>query len=560
MNDQSERAPWDRSGAAALAGFALFLFLPGIILRDFWLYNEGRRAIVAFEMVERHDWIVPRLMGMPLLTKPPLFYWLEAIAYKLTGGATDWAARMPSLISAILGVLALHRILQTVVGRSAARMGGAVLALSPIYLWMAQTAEPEMVFTVGSVGALLCFVEIAFAGRRGLGWKIGLYAFAGLSFFTKGPVVPLTILLTIAVWIALMRRGDLIRELFWVPGIAIFAGPTLIWALLLLNAGYGPGAFKDELAKHLGDDAPHKESFFFFWSDLKALLFPWPLVPAAALGAFFYRGVRERRSISRGLGLWDYLCAEGGGRMLVALWFLVTLLVLSVIPSKRYYYAVPLAPPLAALVGIAFQDWQREDGISWPIKTNKLAAALLAFVAAGLLIGGLMKTETDLLRAFSGKSQPQMKMLLLLGAAWTVGVATLFWRQAPTRRWLLPWTVVCMAAFATVYNFAIHPRMNRWQSLRIPAEEIRAKMPEGTPLFATSEHHTIWFYLRRTSIPEIKRPEEIRKFVKEHPGALAFTDREHLKTLKAAGECEIVYASETVPVESEKIYLVKVKP
>jgi 4-amino-4-deoxy-L-arabinose transferase-like glycosyltransferase len=59
--------PWEY-GVAILV--SAFLFLPGIFLRDFWIYDEGRRALVALEMVQRGDWLVPRLIGTPLLIPP----------------------------------------------------------------------------------------------------------------------------------------------------------------------------------------------------------------------------------------------------------------------------------------------------------------------------------------------------------------------------------------------------------------------------------------------------------------------------------------------------------
>lgn len=145
---------------------AVLLFLlmtPGIFLRDFWIFNEGRRAIIALEILQRHDWFVPRLMGTPILTKPPLFYWLEAITM-YSFGPRDWAARIPSLVAGVCGVLLLTRLLESLLphwyGRQAAFFGGLCLAIFPVYLWMAQSAEPEMTFVVAGIGAMLCFARI----------------------------------------------------------------------------------------------------------------------------------------------------------------------------------------------------------------------------------------------------------------------------------------------------------------------------------------------------------------------------------------------------------------
>src|SRR6185295_8177896 len=55
---------------------------------------------------------------------------------------------------------------------------------------------------------------------------------------------------------------------------------------------------------------------------------------------------------------WTSLCAGRGERLLLAAWLAMSLLVYSLIPSKRYYYGLALAPPVAALAALAMRDWR----------------------------------------------------------------------------------------------------------------------------------------------------------------------------------------------------------
>src|SRR5712691_4172725 len=76
----------------------LFLFVPAAILYpclSFYLFepDEGRYAQIPREMLARGDWIVPVLQGEPYLDKPPLFYWLVMLSYRLLG-IHDWSARL----------------------------------------------------------------------------------------------------------------------------------------------------------------------------------------------------------------------------------------------------------------------------------------------------------------------------------------------------------------------------------------------------------------------------------------------------------------------------------
>jgi 4-amino-4-deoxy-L-arabinose transferase-like glycosyltransferase len=42
-------------------------------------------------MLARGDWIVLHVNGLPYLEKPPLYFWLTALAFKLVG-PSDWAS------------------------------------------------------------------------------------------------------------------------------------------------------------------------------------------------------------------------------------------------------------------------------------------------------------------------------------------------------------------------------------------------------------------------------------------------------------------------------------
>ena len=75
-----------------------------------FLWNLGSIGLVdktepmfveaARQMVATGDWITPYWNGETRFDKPPLVYWLMAIAFKLIG-INEWAARLPSAIAAI---------------------------------------------------------------------------------------------------------------------------------------------------------------------------------------------------------------------------------------------------------------------------------------------------------------------------------------------------------------------------------------------------------------------------------------------------------------------------
>ncbi len=62
--------------------------------------TEPLFAEAARQMTVTGDWITPYYNGETRFDKPPLIYWLIAIAYKLIG-VNEWAVRLPSAIAAI---------------------------------------------------------------------------------------------------------------------------------------------------------------------------------------------------------------------------------------------------------------------------------------------------------------------------------------------------------------------------------------------------------------------------------------------------------------------------
>ena len=84
---------------------ALLVLGIGIGLRDPWPADEPRFVLVAKQMVDSGQYLVPHRGAEIYPDKPPLFMWLLASAHALTG---EWrsAFLLPSLLAS-LGTIAL---------------------------------------------------------------------------------------------------------------------------------------------------------------------------------------------------------------------------------------------------------------------------------------------------------------------------------------------------------------------------------------------------------------------------------------------------------------------
>ncbi|MDH4231883.1 MAG: glycosyltransferase family 39 protein [Nitrospirota bacterium] len=64
-------------------------------------------ACVSKDMVENNHWLSPELNGEPYINKPPFYFWLVAVSFKLFG-VQFYAAKIPSLVFATLDVLLVY--------------------------------------------------------------------------------------------------------------------------------------------------------------------------------------------------------------------------------------------------------------------------------------------------------------------------------------------------------------------------------------------------------------------------------------------------------------------
>src|SRR3954447_20071939 len=145
----------DRRAFALLLGLAALLFLTQLrvpLLEP----QEPRHAEIAREMLTSDSYLVPLLDGQPYLDKPPLFYYLILLSYRIFG-VHDWAARLVPGLAGTLTVLLTWFWGRAVVGRRAAFWGALILCLSARFVYL------ERLLTFDCVLCLLVTAGLAFA-------------------------------------------------------------------------------------------------------------------------------------------------------------------------------------------------------------------------------------------------------------------------------------------------------------------------------------------------------------------------------------------------------------
>lgn len=272
---------WARgwTGGVALVVLCLTVYVPGLVRTWPIDRDEPRFAQASRQMLEaaragdeggggenaeaRHagGWLVPMVGEVPRDKKPPLIYWLQALAVSVTGGdpvverSVDaavegrqvtigpivnpmWRYRLPSVLGAMAMVLITWRVGVSMFDARAAWLGAALLAVSPLVVWDAHLARSDQVLcavTTGAMGCLWMIWRRGRAGRRGArgigawGWPLGLWALVGLGILTKGPITPMVVGLTAVSLCVATRRWRWVMLTKPIVGVVVAAAVSAWW-------------------------------------------------------------------------------------------------------------------------------------------------------------------------------------------------------------------------------------------------------------------------------------------------------------------------------------------
>ena len=104
------------------------------------------------DMILNGNWIVPHFNGVPRINKPPLFYWVVAISYKIFG-INEFSARLPSALAAIGTVLITYLWGKRLEDRKNGFWAGMVLMASPLFFLISRFCITDMLLTFLSAPA-----------------------------------------------------------------------------------------------------------------------------------------------------------------------------------------------------------------------------------------------------------------------------------------------------------------------------------------------------------------------------------------------------------------------
>lgn len=395
--------------------------------------DEPRYAAIGREMATSGDWVTPRLWGEPWFEKPPLAYWMSALAFRL-GLNEDLAPRIPVALAGLAFLVFYYRTLRREFGAQAAWFATAILGTSAGWLAFTHVGVTDLPLTAAFSAAMLLSVPwIARGERRGL---TAAGALLGLAVLAKG-LVPLALALP-AFWAGRRRLKDWFR----LPPLLAFAIVAAPW-YILVTLRHGR-AFLDEffLKHHFGrlyaETLQHVQPFWFYVPVLLAGLLPW--TPVLAL--LFRRKVYE----------------DARARFLLA-WFAFGLVFFSVSVNKLPGYLLPLMPAVSALCGLGLAQAGKARGALAAAAVLLAVIPLAAEILPPALVVGITHTQ------LAGTNWPAVAAALAL-AAWV------WWEAGRSRERAVAILVAGAAGGLLLLQVQAFPVLDRQVSVRAFWREI----------------------------------------------------------------------------------------
>ena len=462
---------------------ALALFVgTGLGVRAPWPADEPRFALIARDMVLSGDWLFPRVGGDLYPDKPPVYFWMLALGYLLTGSIRA-SFLIPAFAAACAVIGLVYDMGRRLAGRAAGLAAALTLACSVQFLMTMRGAQIDPVLCGLTTLSLYGLLRHLLLGPAWGWYFIGGLA-AGLGVVTKGVgFLPLLVLIPYAVMRArgfnsLPQFTGGARWALAAVGFVVGAGCWLVPMLVGVATANDPAlvVYRDQIlfqqtVHRYASAWHHVNPWYYFitevipplWLPLSLLLF-W-LVPR-----------------------WKAAWRERDARVWLPLgWVLLTVLFFSLSTGKRGVYLFPALPGAMLAAAPFLPELFRRRGVQ---RASLALGAVLILAALALLVANATGQE-KIQSVLADAGIESLSPVTLFAAMGVVALLVAAWKRP-----LLAWPAV-LATLAVVYSYAIVPRLDGERSARSFMEHALSLVPKGTDLALMGYKEQFLLYLDR---------------------------------------------------------------
>jgi 4-amino-4-deoxy-L-arabinose transferase-like glycosyltransferase len=371
--------------------FAAVIFLSGIISPPSLMDDvDASQALIARNMLQSGDWVTARLDGVAFLDKAPLKYWITVVFFSVFG-THDWAARIPSALSAIALCWVTFCFGRWAFSPKVGFYAGLFLSTCIGLFLFTRIVIPDVILTLSvtvSLWALLRALDGEEEHPRLWAYTMAASLAAGLLLKSLiGLVFPVGVAFLFLLLTRRLFDRQAWQRLFPFTSFLIFIAIAAPWHVLAIirNPPYfnftmhaGPGQYhgffwfyfiNEQVLRFLNARYPRDYNTvprLYFWLFHLVWLFPWS-VYLPTLVRLSYKPVDR----------------QGRARLLALCW-IGLVMVFFTLSTTQEYYSMPIYPALALLLGCGVAA--NDDSIGVGARVISVVAACAAVAICWILV------------------------------------------------------------------------------------------------------------------------------------------------------------------------------
>ncbi len=424
---------------------------------------EARNFITAREMIQDGHWGFPTMNEAPRLEKPPLPTWLTAVSALVGGLDSPFAMRFPAALVGLFMVFAFFRLCGELSrDRYFQLIGGIVMATSLLVIQLTRTNSWDIyahAFMVGSIWQLLRFWNL----RRNSN-LVGAILFMALSVMSKGPIAPYTMWLPFILAYGYGYGWKMVAKEWKSIAIVVVAG---------LFLGFGWNIYTYVMAPEISEYVVNKETNswgarhvrpFYFYGHFAVYVGIWAVF---VIGSFFWKYGKPTVDL---FGKYKFVLA----------WMLLSILFLSVVPTKKERYLLPAIVPMVLMAAYMYRGLLQRFTTEQALKGDRLILRIFGTVVglgcmAVPIIGWMNREVIDFSwLSFLGMAAMPFLGLFIIKPAWTNQSFSVLIRSAAAV------AVICLTLTPEISDFYY-----KYPEFKDVAEVQTYAELEGVPYFIT---------------------------------------------------------------------------
>ena len=309
-------------------------FLGHIHLLD---WDEINFALSSKEMIASNNYIQVTVNKEPFWEKPPLFFWLQTVSFKLFEN-TEFAARFISALSGIITTILLFLIGRQIVSPIFGLIWGLLYSGSCLSLFVSKMGIMDPALNLFIIGGMFAYMQMIIYKNKPYIYAMLASICLSIAFLIKGPIAIAIPMIVFILYFFFYEKSqfNFRQNIFFITLLCLFSASWYIMESIKNGFWFIEQFILYQYKLISTADAGHKGFFLFHLVIFLSLCFP--------ASTFFIRGIKNNWKINN-------------FSQIMSLLFIVVIIIFFIIQTKIIHYSSLIYIPGCYFASLTIQDY-----------------------------------------------------------------------------------------------------------------------------------------------------------------------------------------------------------